>query len=89
LLSVIVSECDSFLGDTIDVGGSIPHHAAIVVTDVPSADVIAPDHQDVGFFRLGCSRKRKPEYQGGEQHEKQFNQLIHIVFLQSKKLKRS
>src|SRR5262249_38579705 len=35
------------LGDAVDVGSAIAHHAAVVGADVPVTDVVAPDHEDV------------------------------------------
>ena len=43
LLTVPVGERRAFLGDAVDVGGRIAHHALAVVADVPVADVVAPD----------------------------------------------
>jgi hypothetical protein len=33
--------------DPVDVGRHVAHHAAVVVADVPDADVVAPDDEDV------------------------------------------
>ena len=44
---------DEFFGNAIDVRGSIAHHAAAEMTDVPDADVVAPEDEDVGFIRFG------------------------------------
>ena len=51
LLAVVVSESDAFFGDAVDVWGGVAHHASAEVTNVPSADVVAPENQDV---RLLC-----------------------------------
>ena len=51
LLRVVVGEADAFLGDAVDVRRLVAHHAAVVVADVPGADVIAPDDEDV---RVSC-----------------------------------
>jgi hypothetical protein len=64
LLAVVIGEADALAGDAVDVRRLISHHAAVVVADVPDADVIAPDHQDVRLGILGEYRRR-----GGEQHE--------------------
>ena len=50
LLPVVVGEGDAFLGDAVDVRGPITHHAPAEVTDVPDADVIAPENQNVRFL---------------------------------------
>ena len=52
LLGIIVRERHPFAGDAVDVGCLVSHHAAVVVTDVPSADVVAPDDEDVRLLRL-------------------------------------
>ena len=52
LLTVVVGESGSFIGNPVDVGGAIPHLAAIVVADVPPADVITPENEDVRFAGL-------------------------------------
>ncbi len=53
LLRVVVGEDRAFLGDAVDVGRAIAHHAAVVGADVPVADVVAEDDEDVGFCRSG------------------------------------
>ena len=50
LLGVVVGEGHPFLRDAVDVGGPVAHHAAAEVADVPDADVVAPEDQDVWFF---------------------------------------
>ena len=52
LLRVVVGEGDAFLGDAIDVRRLVAHHAAVVVADVPGADVVAPDDEDVGLLSI-------------------------------------
>src|SRR5208283_2250612 len=47
LLAVVVGE-----GDAVDVGRAVAHLAAAVVADVPPADVVAPEDEDVWFLRL-------------------------------------
>ena len=55
LLTVVVSKRQAFFGDAVDVRGAISHHPAVVVTDIPSTDVITPDHEDIGFLLLCLS----------------------------------
>jgi hypothetical protein len=55
LLGIVIGETDAFLGDAVDVGCFVAHHAAVVVADVPGADVIAPDDEDVGFLGFGVT----------------------------------
>jgi hypothetical protein len=52
LLAVPVGEQGAFLGDAVDVRGAVAHHALVVGADVPVADVIAPDDEDVGLAGL-------------------------------------
>ena len=52
LLAVPVGEGRPFLRDAVDVGGLVAHHALAVMADVPIADVVAPDDEDVRFVRL-------------------------------------
>ena len=47
LLAVIVGEKRALIGDAVDVGRAIAHHAAVVGADVPVADVVAHDDEDV------------------------------------------
>ena len=51
LLAVPVGEQRAFLGDAVDVGRLVTHHAVVVGADVPLADVITPEDQDVWFLR--------------------------------------
>jgi len=44
LLGVVVGEGQAFRRDAVDIGRLVAHHAAVVVADVPGADVVAPDH---------------------------------------------
>ena len=54
LLAVPVGEQSPFLGDAVDVGRPVAHHAEVVGADVPVADVVAPENQDVRFL---CSHQ--------------------------------
>jgi hypothetical protein len=47
LLPVVVGEGDALTRHAVDVRRLVAHHPAVVVADVPGADVVAPDHQDV------------------------------------------
>ena len=47
LLGVVVRERYPFGGDPVDVGGAVAHHAAAEVADVPDANVVSPQDQDV------------------------------------------
>ena len=63
LLRVVVREAHAFIRDAIDVGRLVAHHAAAVVADVPGADVVAPDHEDVGLLRRGLRRRGDARYE--------------------------
>ena len=55
LLAVVIGEGDALVGDAVDVGRPVAHLAPVVVADVPPADVIAPQDQDVGLLRCHLS----------------------------------
>jgi hypothetical protein len=57
LLRVIVREKRAFVGNTIDVGRPISHHAAIIGADIPVADVVAHDDEYVGLLLLRGERQ--------------------------------
>ena len=70
LLAVIVGENPALLGQPVDVGGAVAHLAAVIGGDVPVADVVAHDDEDIGFgagvLRQGgksdrskCERQRR------------------------------
>ena len=52
LLRVVVGEGHPLFRDPVDVRGLIAHHAATEMADVPDADVVAPEDEDIGFVRL-------------------------------------
>ena len=52
LLTVVVRKGDPLPGDAVDVGSSVAHHATVVVADIPGADIVAPDHQDIRLLPL-------------------------------------
>ena len=55
LLAVVVGERHAFFGDAVDVRGPVAHHAAAVVADVPHADVVAPENEDVRLSDFAMS----------------------------------
>ena len=69
LLPVIVGEDRAFVGDAINVGRAISHHAAVVGADVPVTDVIGRDDENVGLLQLlgrrwcacGCRERSESE----------------------------
>src|SRR5262249_50716549 len=53
-LTIVVGKQNSFLGNSINVGGS-SHHAVSVGTDIPHADVVAEDDENVRALPRGRS----------------------------------
>ena len=51
-LGVVVGEQHAFLGQLVEVRRPAGHHAAVVGADVPHADVIAHDEDDVRLLAL-------------------------------------
>ena len=66
-LGVVVGEQHAFGGELVEVRRPARHHAAVVGADVPDADVVAHDDDDVRLLLRG----RRPPHQGqdGQQHE--------------------
>ena len=60
LLAVIVGEDPALIGDAVDVGRPVAHHAAVVGADVPVADVVTHDDQDVGFRVRVLGKRSEP-----------------------------
>ena len=46
----MVHEHHPSLGEGVDVRRRSSHHAAVVGTDVPHADIVTPDDEDIGAF---------------------------------------
>ena len=59
LLGIVIREHHAFLGDAVDVGRLVAHHAVRVGADVRLADVIAPDDDDVGSVLVGGMNRRR------------------------------
>ena len=55
-LRVIVGEQHAFLGDLVEVRRATRHHAAVIRADVPHADVVTHDDDDVGLRGRACAR---------------------------------
>ncbi len=71
-LGVIIGEQHAFLGKLVEVRRPPGHHAAMVGADVPHADVIAHDEEDVWFRavrRLGCSDRAEKRSGGHKQRQ--------------------
>ena len=52
-LGIVVGEKHAVLGELIEVRRPAGHHASVVSADVPNADIIAHDEDDVRLFVLG------------------------------------
>jgi hypothetical protein len=52
LFAVTVGEQHAFLGNAVDVGRTVAHEPVGITAQVRLADIIAPDHEDVGLARL-------------------------------------
>ncbi len=59
LLAVPVREQGAVLGNAVDIGSPVAHLAEVVGADVPVADVVAPQNQDVWFLRSHHSSFRR------------------------------
>ncbi len=49
-LTVVVGELHPLVRDTVDVGRAVAHHPFGICAEVAAADIVAPNHDDVGFF---------------------------------------
>jgi len=81
LLSVVIGEKGGFPGDPVDVGRAPAHHPAMVGADIPDADVIAKDDDDVRFPALRGSRSRCSENRHRNRASMLANRLI--IFISS------
>src|SRR5829696_10487082 len=68
LLAVVVGEDRALVGDAVEVGRAIAHLAAVVGADVPVADIIAHDDDDVGLLLRLLGRNGR-DHGGGERRE--------------------
>src|SRR5207249_1004454 len=67
-LGVIVGEQHPFLGDLVEVRCPASHHPTVVGADIPDADIIAHDEDDVWFVavcRLRCRCDERNEQSDG------------------------
>ena len=58
-LGVVVGEQHALLGELVEVRRPAGHHAAMVGADVPHADVVAHDDDDVRFLAAGGRLRRR------------------------------
>lgn len=49
------------VGQTADIWGSVTHHAVIVIADIPKADAIPENDQDIGFAGFCLERAAKKQ----------------------------
>jgi hypothetical protein len=54
---VMIDEQQAFLGDSVDVRRAASHHAAVIGADVPDADIVAHDEEDVGRLPISPCRR--------------------------------
>ncbi len=55
-LGVIVGKQHAFLGELVEVRRLAGHHAAVIRADIPHADIVAHDDENIGFARGGLRR---------------------------------
>src|SRR5271169_2252769 len=77
LLGIVIGKERAFVGDAVNVGRSAPHHAAMVGTDIPNANIISHDADDVWFLGLRlrrscCSENR---HRNGQHSQKASNEV--------------
>lgn len=58
LLPVVISEQRTLAGQSVDVRRVPAHHASMVGADVPDADIIGHDHDDVGLLVVSIEQLR-------------------------------
>ena len=66
-LGVVVGEQHALGGELVEVRRPPGHHAAVVGADVPDADVVAHDDDDIGSLRRCLSVRRGADQRGGDQ----------------------
>ena len=77
LLAVIIGETHALSRNAVDVGRLVAHHGAAVVAEVPVADVIAHDDQNVGLvLRPSAGRGKHHHRQPQEQPQGRFPHLL-------------
>src|SRR5271165_233149 len=89
LLRLVVREQRALVGQSVNVGSFVAHHALVIGTDVPIADVITEDDEDVRLFRTarlrmcGCTAARE-DARHGKRTQRQFSYTcseIHAALL--------
>ena len=74
-LGIVVGEQHAFLGDLVEVRRPARHHAAVIGADIPHADVVAHDDDDVGLLRLLCGCRRGCQANGGADTRRQQTEI--------------
>src|ERR1700722_17376440 len=82
LLRVVIGEERAVAGNSIDVRGATAHHATVVSTDIPDADIIGHDDDNVGFLRLGerVWGRRETQNHQSDKNTKHFSLTLHVFF---------
>ncbi len=62
LLGVVIGEERPLIRYAVNIWRSTAHHAAMVGTDIPNADVIRHDDENVRFFLVSIGSKRCKQY---------------------------
>jgi hypothetical protein len=52
LLRIVVGKGDAFVADAVDIGRAIAHLSAAVVADIPPADIVALQDENIRFASL-------------------------------------
>ena len=90
LLAIVVREDGTFLREAINVRRSPAHHAAMVRADVPDADVIAKNDQNVGLLvRRKCRAGNESQTEndcGKHIHNFCFHVILLVKMLLSTKI---
>jgi hypothetical protein len=70
LLGVVVGKDRALFGDAVDVGRAVAHHTAVVRADVPVADIVAKDDEDVRLLALGLKGGVHPRVVVGKRRKR-------------------
>src|SRR5580704_11021741 len=73
LLGVVIGEECSFFCDAVDVRRSAPHQAAVVGADIPHADIVGHDDQNVRFFLLSSNGRCCHSKNQGSSYQRESN----------------
>lgn len=57
LIGVIVGKAHPLVGNAIDIGCAVAHDPVAICTDIRYANVVNPEHQDVGFVGRQSDRR--------------------------------